>query len=303
MKKLIAVIMMMVMVLSTTAVAASQFPDVASGAWYENHVNALVDAGIIVGYANGNFGPNDVMNADQFIKTMVVALGYNLANGENYWAETFIAKARDLGIINAYEYGSQAVASSPINRAQMAKICDSTIQLLEGSKTYTMGDDIVKEVPDINDIKASGYEIYIKHVYEIGIITGTSDGSFMPYKTLTRAEASTVIHRIIDTSERQPFEPEYTSGIAITEYDEPGIADVNIVIHLYIEVEPQYIDAESYLLTFLDQDTVDEMMVYVKSKTDRVQILDTKFWYTSDWKIQVGSNWGNPNVFIFGFRR
>ncbi len=68
----------------STQVYAATFTDVTAGKWYYDNVSVLVTEGIINGYGNGTFGPEDKMQADQFIKTMIVALGHKLDNGSPY---------------------------------------------------------------------------------------------------------------------------------------------------------------------------------------------------------------------------
>jgi hypothetical protein len=121
-----------------TSYGAISFPDVPAGAWYEDHVTAVADAGIIVGNAKGEFMPNEALGVDQFIKTMVVALGYELTNGDVYWASNYMDKAREIGIIDESEFTYQAISAAPITRAQMAKICDKTVVLLVGDMYYIM---------------------------------------------------------------------------------------------------------------------------------------------------------------------
>jgi hypothetical protein len=83
MRKISMVSLVLLMVLSTSisVLGATNFPDVPSGAWYEENVQVLVKENIISGYPDGSFKPNERISVEQFIKTMVVALGYDLENG------------------------------------------------------------------------------------------------------------------------------------------------------------------------------------------------------------------------------
>jgi len=178
------------------------FTDVNTSDWYTDHVKALVQAGIIDGYTDNTFKPTKTIQADEFIKTMVVALGYNPGNGSGYWAQLYIDKAISLGIIRSTDFSSY---TKPITRGEMAKICQKVVESLEGNQSYKLESDIQMALTDYSTVRSSGYESYILHVYELGIITGYPDGSFGPNKLLMRSEASTVIRRIIDTTIRQPF--------------------------------------------------------------------------------------------------
>jgi len=47
------------------AATASTFPDVAAGQWYSNAVAWAAANGIVSGYDNGNFGPEDIITREQ----------------------------------------------------------------------------------------------------------------------------------------------------------------------------------------------------------------------------------------------
>lgn len=47
------------------AEAGKMFPDVQSTAYYSSAVTAMTDLGVINGYENGDFGPNDSVNRGQ----------------------------------------------------------------------------------------------------------------------------------------------------------------------------------------------------------------------------------------------
>lgn len=160
------------MLLNVTVAASTSFADVPGGSWYEEHVIKLVEEKIISGYPDGTFKPSNEITVDQFIKTMIVALGYDLPLGESYWASTYIAKARELKLIDDFEYQSKVLSGASINRGQMAKICERTIEQLEGQQTYTQTDAVEQSVSDWRDILDSGVSEYIYHMYELGVIVG-----------------------------------------------------------------------------------------------------------------------------------
>ena len=70
------------LVLSLTAFAVAKtrfFPDVEKGSWYESAVNNLSDMGVINGYPNGKFGPNDKVSRAELAKVLDT---YNQSNVE-----------------------------------------------------------------------------------------------------------------------------------------------------------------------------------------------------------------------------
>ncbi len=57
----------------------SYFADVPEDHWASGYITAAQEEGIINGYGNGNFGPEDEVLFEQVIKMVVYALGYEFA--------------------------------------------------------------------------------------------------------------------------------------------------------------------------------------------------------------------------------
>lgn len=214
------------------------FTDVKSTDWFSEHVMVLVSEGIIDGYNDNTFKPSKSVQVDEFIKTMVVALGYSPGNNpDGYWAQLYIDKALELGFVHDSDF---TVYDVPINRGDMAMICERVVEMLDGPQTYTKEQEVKNNLTDYEDVRMSGSESAILHVYELGIITGYPDGSFGAKNQLMRSEASTVIHRIIDKEERRAFISDDIERLAsyerdtsgkyqpTTEYDEDWKIDIKI---------------------------------------------------------------------------
>ena len=56
-----------------------EFADVAASHWAAGAISFCVEAGIVEGYGDGNFGPNDTLTGYQWAKMLLCALGYNAA--------------------------------------------------------------------------------------------------------------------------------------------------------------------------------------------------------------------------------
>jgi len=89
----------------TNFAGAGKFTDVP--AWAEGWVNLVSSLGIIVGYGDGKFGPNDEVTTVQFATMLLKALGYYTADDAlgTDWALTVTSKATALGL-----YGDMALA-------------------------------------------------------------------------------------------------------------------------------------------------------------------------------------------------
>ena len=102
----------------------------------------------------------------------------------DYWANTAISTMTGLGIVQ----GRSATTfdpKAPITRAQFAAICarfDTGVS--SGSRTFS-------------DISGHWAEKYIERAAELGWIQGFADGTFRPDTYITRAQAMTMINRVL----------------------------------------------------------------------------------------------------------
>ena len=207
MKKLIVFVVIFTCIFSNFAIAEEiTFSDLTGSEWYYKNVNTLVtDSRLIIkGYPDGTFKPLNKLTRDQFITMVVRASGFNLANASGYWAQNYIDKAKALGFVEDGDFDNY---KSQITREEMSMIVVRVIEYLEGERLFTDLTQVVQVVNDSEDFTYK-YENYIMKTYKLGIITGYPDHSFKPQGVLTRSEASAVVVRLIDASERIDFDYE-----------------------------------------------------------------------------------------------
>ena len=196
---LLIAILICLSMFSVPALAADGFPDMKDH-WAASSVKVLTEKNIVAGW-DGLFHPNDQVKANEYIKMVVTALGFiDIQNYPGDWARNYIKKAVELGLVLSAEIADY---NEPINRAMMAKIAMRALQ-----------DEVVPDyimaykglVSDYNDLDANIRLDALKCI-EKGIIKGMPDGSFRPDYLSTRAEAATVIHRMISQEEREKAKP------------------------------------------------------------------------------------------------
>lgn len=213
MKRLACLLIMVVLINITTGVVeAKAYKDVSSSDWFYNNVMKLSDLNVIDGFPNGEFRPQQNINVDAFIKMTVTALGYtDIKNGLFYWAQPYIDKAKDLGLVNDGEFSSY---TRPIYRNEMARII---IRALDEEYPDNLQD--YKSLITDYDTIYSSYQEYVLKAYCKGILTGYADGSFRGENTATRAEAATIIYRLIDPAARKvPELPEVERVVSVFDY-------------------------------------------------------------------------------------
>ena len=181
--------------------SVSKFTDIKKH-WAASYIGKLSTLGIVSGNGNGTFKPDSPVQADQFIKMTVRALGYTLVEDKSDWSKVYIDIAKSNGLLLDKEI---ADFKKPITREQMARI------IVRASNTFNVCPDskfdnyLIGKLKDYQKISDACKQFVIK-AYELGLVTGSND-SFNPKASLTRAEASTVIIRLIDKKELKPMAP------------------------------------------------------------------------------------------------
>jgi hypothetical protein len=187
-----------------TAFAAS-FGDVGEGHWAYDAVERMAAAGVINGFPDGSFKPSDTVTYGEFIKMAYLAAGGadpGSAKAGN-WAGTYYEAAVDAGLFSKYDIAGAALSYS-VPREYMALVLSGVL-----------GDRVIEDYSsirgNISDVGAdTPHEDDIVKVYAAGLITGYPDGTFKPGGTLNRAEAATVIHRLLNVEGR--VLPEISDG-------------------------------------------------------------------------------------------
>ena len=157
----------------------------------------------IVGGPDGTVRPNDSMTragvATIFFRLLKDSVrDANLLTSNTYtdvpdghWANTAISTMTGLDIVRGYDAAAFG-PGDPITRAQFAAICARfDTGKSNGSRTFS-------------DIEGHWAKAYIERAAELGWISGFQDGTFRPDAYITRAQAVTMINRMLN---RLPEDP------------------------------------------------------------------------------------------------
>jgi len=182
---------------------ANRFSDMGNH-WANVTVGKLVELGILDGYGDGTFRPNNTITRGEFSKVVRTSLKLDLVKGNsfddtnNHWAKNEIHTLVQNGIIIKSEYGDNYEPNKNITRIEMAKMIvravglDERAKELAGQKTKFNDDNTIKS-------EDKGYIIIAS---ENGIINGYPDNTFKPNGEATRAEASQMIVNMFDALDR-----------------------------------------------------------------------------------------------------
>lgn len=120
------------------------FDDVPTDSWASGFISVASTLGIISGYGDGNFGPNDNVTYEQAVKMLVCALGYepmayNMAgdNADLVWPGGYLAAASQLNILTGVN-GTQGVAAK---RWQVARLVYNCLEVDLMEKTMYQNEE------------------------------------------------------------------------------------------------------------------------------------------------------------------
>ncbi len=106
--------------LDVVAQAATEFNDVPSSHWASGYVAQAATQGIVNGYGDGNFGPEDNVTYEQIVKMLMCTLGYEpFAADAGGFPTGYIAAATRYGVLDGVVGGGVGVEASRGMVAQM----------------------------------------------------------------------------------------------------------------------------------------------------------------------------------------
>ena len=151
----------------------------------------------VIGYKDGNVRPYGLISRAETTTIFFRLLKDSVRDGnlltsntytdvaDDYWANTAISTMTGLGIVQGRS-ADTFDPKAPITRAQFAAICARfDTGKSSGTQSFT-------------DIKGHWAEKYIERAAELGWIKGFEDGSFRPDTYITRAQAMTMINRVLN---------------------------------------------------------------------------------------------------------
>lgn len=169
------------------------FPDLF-GHWAENLIMNLLELGIVSGYPDGTFKPDNQITRGEFSAMLCRALGISPSEGapsfpdlKGHWSEKYVIPLVEKGIIKGYPDGTFG-PELKIKRSEIAAIMARALILppLIGKPTFS-------------DIDTTHWAFgFVEASVSQGLIKGYPDGTFLPENSATRAEACAIISRSME---------------------------------------------------------------------------------------------------------
>lgn len=230
MKKRIIALSMAVMIVLSQTVSAVNFTDITNH-WAKDSIMTLAKKGVVNGVTDTEFMPDGAVTRAQYLKMIMEATGVKTApvrTGEcldadkNDWYCDYLQGALDCGLIpkdmvTGYSesvdykvdengnatyikviYKGAFNGDLPIKREEMAVLTQYMYQytrtILTNSKTLSGKNTVFAD----NDKISEWARASVAQAVENGFMDGMDDNMFNPSFTATRAQAATVILRVLN---------------------------------------------------------------------------------------------------------
>lgn len=169
------------------------FPDLTGYNWAGHYIFIMEASGGMKGYPDGTFRPGKDITVAEFVKTTVALVDEEKAKTDSHWASGYMAAALSLKIITE-EMFERSDWDNVISRENMAVIMERTAQMVLKEKIYK--DASVNVFRDKKQISDDNKE-YIAQAVARGLINGLEDNKFGPKEPANRAQAATMLTRLI----------------------------------------------------------------------------------------------------------
>ena len=206
MKKLISLILVMALCLSVFGAVAfadtkKDFADI-KGHWAEADIMSMVEKGVINGVSDTEFAPDRTITRAEFLALIVRVLGAEQVEytdaytdvSASDWYSKVVQTGKNLGIIDSAMTPDGTFApKANITREEMTSFIIRAYEYKTKKTAPTANIDAFKDKGDI----ASWATRYVEGAYSMAIVNGKDAETFAPKASAKRAEAATIICRLL----------------------------------------------------------------------------------------------------------
>ncbi len=171
------------------AKGATDFSDLSAEHWASGYVNIAVNKGVIVGYPDGTFKPENNVTYAEAVTMLVRVLGYGpAADDEGTWPANYIAKGAELGVTEDVTF----TAGTPAIRGNIAIMADNSLEIpmmvrvgYGDEATYEVKDDqtllsekIKSDTVTVKLVKTHLVDADALEADELAVLEADSDGDY-----------------------------------------------------------------------------------------------------------------------------
>lgn len=277
-----------VMMFSIMPSMAFQFPDVSENHWAASQIDELSDKGVIVGYPDGTFKPDDNVTRAEFASMAIRALGQEHASvaqpvnftdiDSEYWAYDSIQKALYFELISCSQEGDVFRPDDTVTREESMTVAVNALTTEQISEAKAK--EVLSKYADAASIPQSFLIPAGKaEILDMIVVMPADDkkASLEPTRPATRAEVAAILYNMMEQAKLNPnaklaeaMRKKTGEGVVIenaTVQGSVGVIPEGTIVpvqltkyvssqssqagDLYIAVAPQnYITKDNYILVY-----------------------------------------------------
>ena len=223
MKTFISTLLIMVLVFNTTILAVEYddglqstfresdtqiFSDVPESYWAFEYISEMVEKGVISGYLDGTYKPDDEVLRSEFAKMIVNTANLQIQTSTsstfidvniNDWFCPYVESAKEY--LTGYSLPNGDLLYKPETPALREDIAIALVRLKGYDASVADQNDIRNKFIDFDEISDIAKN-YIAIAVEHGLLSGYPDGTFKAMSSITRAEAATLLWRAYQNEEK-----------------------------------------------------------------------------------------------------
>ena len=179
------------------------FSDLKGFDWAKDSIDKLYQKGVLSGKSETVFAPSDLVTREEFVKMITLALGLSGSGAQcgfsdvsqSDWFYSSVAASVRAGIVSGVSKTEFGTGRS-ITREDMAVIIERSLNY-KNVKEEIKSSAEISDMGDVSDYAQKSVERLVK----LNVLSGYTDNSFKPKNSLTRAEASVVIYKVLSLTE------------------------------------------------------------------------------------------------------
>lgn len=176
------------------------FTDMENTPWAKEAVSVLYEKGIVNGRGENMFCPSESVKREEFLKMIIESLNIVGISEEgktftdvdsNAWYSHYVETGVGCGIITGVSETEFGIGQ-PIKREDMATMIYRAVKYAEVN-LYEVSEVVFTDENEISEYAKEG----VLALASAKVINGMEDGSFMPKKTATRAQAAVMLYNLL----------------------------------------------------------------------------------------------------------
>ena len=204
----------------SVSASATEYSDV-QGHWNQKVIEKWSNTGILSGYADGTFRPNNPVTRGQLATVLYRIWGCDpVKDGfdypdlpKNYWCYDALNTMNMYGV--ALNTDDKMLPDEPLTREEAFYMIAKAFSI--GADQNVRENQVLSRVTDWNDV-SDRYTSRLKMMLADHYVNGSSDGRLNPKRGITRAEVMKVIDNMIDVYISKPgtYDVYYGQNILVT---------------------------------------------------------------------------------------